>query len=76
MHTLIYLLLAVLPAIAMAEKNDSPPANSGERALQNNLRFKCHREADVLPPVNQDADTGVFQDSCRVNRLTMLLFSQ
>lgn len=57
MHTLIYLLLAVLPAIAMAEKNDSPPASSGERALQNNLRFKCHREADVLPPVNQDADT-------------------
>lgn len=52
MHTLIYLLLAVLPAIAMAEKNDSPPASSGERALQNNLRFKCHREADVLPPVN------------------------
>ncbi|ATV15730.1 hypothetical protein CFN58_04565 [Pseudomonas avellanae] len=57
MHTLIYLLLAVLPAIAMAEKNDSPPASSGERALQNNLRFKCHREADVLPPVHQDADT-------------------
>ena len=56
MRTLIYLLLATLPAIAMAEKIDLSSVIPGERALQNNVTFECHHEADMLPSVSQDAD--------------------
>ncbi|EPM80276.1 Sel1 repeat-containing protein [Pseudomonas syringae pv. actinidiae ICMP 19072] len=44
MHTLIYLLLAVLPAIAMAEKNDSPPAYQDADTLYQYGLFLQQRE--------------------------------
>ncbi|UZJ61530.1 DUF6396 domain-containing protein [Pseudomonas sp. KU26590] len=56
MRTLIYLLLATLPAIAMADKIELSSVISGERALQNNVTFECHHEADMPPSVSQDAD--------------------
>ncbi|MFJ4445819.1 DUF6396 domain-containing protein [Pseudomonas sp. NPDC089422] len=56
MYKYIYLACVLFIGLIMAFEERPMPTQADTSHIYNDLAFECRREADVLPPLNRDAD--------------------